>query len=174
MTPYEIVAQGIGIVALTMVICSFQQNDRKKLMVFQIFATTLYSVHFVMLGAMSGAAMNMLCAVRAVVFYDRSKKWVQSPVCPIIFSVLSVVLGVVTWAGPMTLLPTVATVLTSLSFWAKTPKSIRLFTLPASPMWLVYNILNRSYSGVLTECFVMTSIIVAMIRFDFPKKKKTS
>ena len=163
----NIIGQIVGLAALAMVICSFQQNDRKKILFFQIIATSLFTVHFLLLGAYSGAAMNFVCAVRSVIFYDRSKKWVQSPLCPAVFALVSVALGALTWAGPATLLPMMGNVLTSLSFWAKDPKNIRRFTMCASPLWMIYNIIIRSFAGIMTEVFVLSSIFIAMIRFDF-------
>lgn len=164
-------AQIVGLLALAFIVISFQQNERKKLIFTQIVGMLLFTAHFAMLGAYTGAAMNIMCAARSAIYYDRSKKWVASPLCPAFFAALSVAVGIATWTGPWCILPTAATALTSVSTWLSTPKLIRRFGFPASPAWLVYDLASGSYTGALNECFVMTSIIIAMIRYDFPKKE---
>jgi hypothetical protein len=49
---------------------------------------------------------------------------------------------------------------------------IRIITFPSSPCWLVYNIITDSVAGVVTECVVMSSLIIAIIRYDILKKGK--
>jgi hypothetical protein len=167
----KVIAQIVGLFALACIVLSFQLNERKKLIFVQMIGMLLFAVHFALLGAYTGLVMNILCAVRAAVYYDRSKKWVRSPLCPALFAALSLGISIVTWSSPWSILPGVGTALTSVSTWLSTPKLIRRVGLPASPAWLVYDIVSGSYTGVLNECFVMASIIVAMIRYDLPKKE---
>ena len=54
----------------------------------------------------------------------------------------------------------------------KDETKIRLITFPSSPCWLVYNVFEKSVAGIVTECIVMSSIIIAIIRYDILKKKK--
>jgi hypothetical protein len=60
--------------------------------------------------------------------------------------------------------------LTTVSSWFQSEKKIRFLTFPSSPCWLVYNVFNGSFAGVITEIFVMSSLIIAIIRFDIKKK----
>jgi len=78
--------------------------------------------------------------------------------------------GVYTWNGPLTLLPMSAMILTTVAFGISNPKITRLLSFPSSPLWLIYNLVNQSWGGVLTECFNMGSIIIGMLRFDRKKK----
>ena len=66
----------------------------------------------------------------------------------------------------------IAMLLTTVSNWFQSEKKIRFLTFPSSPCWLVYNVLNGSFAGVITEIFVMSSLIIAIIRFDIKKSKK--
>ena len=63
--------------------------------------------------------------------------------------------------------------LTTVSNWFQSEKKIRFLTFPSSPCWLIYNILNGSVAGIITEIFVMSSLIIAIIRFDLKKRNKT-
>lgn len=73
---------------------------------------------------------------------------------------------------PLSLLPMTGMMLTTVSMWLKDPKWVRRISLPASPLWITYNALTKSYAGVCTELFVITSIIVGMLRHDRKRGKK--
>jgi hypothetical protein len=63
-------------------------------------------------------------------------------------------------------------ILTTVSYWLKSETKIRLVTFPSSPCWLVYNIITHSIAGIVTECVVMASLIIAIVRYDILKKEK--
>jgi hypothetical protein len=48
----------------------------------------------------------------------------------------------------------------------KKEKWFRICNFPGSPLWLTYGIYSRSYSGIIGETITMTSIIIAIIRYD--------
>lgn len=224
MKPIEIVAQIIGIAALVCAICSFQQNNHKKILFFQILSGTLFTIHFTLMGATLGGVLNFFGMLRSIVFYNKDKKWVQGtkwlyifsgifitiflrgtsllfppglirfiPLFPIliptaciwgivfynkdknwaegvkwlyIFSATFIITGIVFWEGYISLFPMVSMVISTVCFWVTNPKKVRLLMLPASPLWMVYNLINKSIGGFLTETFVLCSVIVGMIRFD--------
>ena len=61
-------------------------------------------------------------------------------------------------------------VLSTVSNWMKREKLIRLITFPSSPCWLIYNAFSGSLAGVVTECFIMTSLVIAVVRYDILNK----
>jgi len=63
-------------------------------------------------------------------------------------------------------------ILSTVGFWVKNPKYTRLIYLPSSPCWLIYNVVNLSIAGVLTEIFASSSLLIAIFRFDILKKEK--
>ena len=65
---------GIGYLALLLVLLSFQQNVRGKVLFFLLFAQILFTLHFSLLHAWTGAAMNGIAALQAYVFYNRDIK----------------------------------------------------------------------------------------------------
>ena len=54
----------------------------------------------------------------------------------------------------------------------KNETKIRLITFPSSPCWLLFNITTGSIAGAVTECIVMCSLIIAIVRYDVLKKGK--
>ena len=73
MTTTEIIAQAIGIFAMCFNLFSYQQKTRKGAIICQLFGTILFTVNFFLLGAIVGALMNFIGAVRAVIFINKEK-----------------------------------------------------------------------------------------------------
>jgi hypothetical protein len=90
----------------------------------------------------------------------------------VVFVIISLVASAVTWVEWYSILPAAAMILTTISYWLKSETKIRLVTFPSSPCWLVYNIIVGSVAGIVTECVVMASLIVAIVRYDILKKEK--
>ena len=56
----QIIIQGVGYVALLFSILSFQKNKRSSILLYLIIANILFSLHFSLLHAWTGAAMSVL------------------------------------------------------------------------------------------------------------------
>ncbi len=169
----EIVAQIIGILALACAVISFQQKTHKFILVFQLIATALFVVHYALLGAYTGAILNGIAMLRSVVFINKDKAWARNIAWLIAFCVVSIGTGFLTWDGSViSMLPVLGMLFTTVAFWIKNPKYVRMTAFPSSPLWLVYNIRCEAFGGAITEVINMISIIIAMIRLDFIKKKQ--
>ena len=163
--------QIIGVVALTLAVISFQQKTHKYILTFQLLANIMFVLHFGLIGAYTGALLNFVAMLRSVVFVNKGKSWADNKFWLWLFCALSVIAGVVTWESWKSVLPIAGMVCSTVAFWIKTPRYVRLVSFPSSPLWLVYNMLGKSYAGVLTEVINMTSIIIAIIRLDLKEYK---
>ncbi len=161
-----IIAQTLGFVAAALCILSFQQNKHKNIIALQLSGGIAFTLHFLLLGAYTGAAMNLVDIVRSLVFINRGKKWADHVWWVVVFSALCVISCIFTWIGPLSLLPMAGMICTTISFYLQDPKKVRRVALPASPLWIIYNICTKSYGGVITEAFNICSIIIAMFRHD--------
>ena len=168
------IAQAVGFVGMTLAFISFQQNKRERITFLQMLASIVWTVHFGLLGAWSGMAMNAIGIARGFVFSKKGTPWASGAYWPYLFSALSVVCCLFTWEGWTSLLPSVAMVVSAFGLWADNPKTVRRLNLPASWMWLAYNLINQSWAGLATECFNTASILIAMFRYDRKKKSPRS
>ena len=194
-----IFVQAIGIAAMIPAFFSFQQKDLKKLLFLQILSTTLYTIHFSLLGAYAGAILNVLSLARTVVYYFKSKrKWAAHKCWQWIFMALFTVsiAGLLIFssyvrtekAGELVaflfkplpamtvileILPLIGCLSLTYALNRKSAKESRKFSWISSVCWLVYNIVNHSIGAVAGEIINLISIISAIIRLDI-KKEKTS
>jgi hypothetical protein len=164
------IAQGVGLLAMTFAIISFQKNSNKGILRFQLIAAITFSIHFFLLGAYTGSIMNILGSTRNIIFFNRDKSWARKSFWPYLFICLYILCGIITWSYWYSILPIAGMILNTLGLWNTNPKITRRIVLPSSPLWLLYNIFTMSIAGILTEIFVLTSLIVAVFRFDFVKK----
>lgn len=130
-----------------------------------ISASLLWSVHFLLLGAVTGAAMNLLTAGRSYVYY-KLRPAQRHFLIPWAFVVVLVVVTAWTWQGMTSLLPLIGSVSGVIAFWLKNPKYIRRVGFTSSPPWLIYNILSGSYPGMVVEVLLMVSNLIGQYRFD--------
>lgn len=173
MSTKEIIAQSIGFVAMAILVASFQQKSRKTILLFQLVSEALWVLHYALIGAYPGMALNGLGVVRCYVYANReTKKWANKEFIPYLFFILAVLTGILSWEGAKSLLPMAAVCITSFVLWSKNPKIIRIFSYPGCACWLVFNFISGSYPGVATEIFNLCSITVGIIRFDLGGKRK--
>ena len=170
-----VIGQGIGIIALTLAVISFQQKTHTYILWFQLLANFFFVVHFGLIGAVTGAILNVVALLRSIVFINKGKKWADNIFWLFFFCAASILAGIFTCDfasdGIKPILPIAGMICSTVAFWIKSPKVVRIVAFPSSPLWLVYNALNLSVAGVATEIVNMTSIVIAMIRLDFRKAK---
>ena len=168
----NLLAQIIGVVAMILLFATYQTNKRHIILIFHICISICWIFHYGLLGAISGLAINIVCLMRNIVFYWRGKyRWSSHTVLPVLVCAIEVVLTVAVWQGPTDVLALIGAPLQTVALWMKKPRYIRVLMLIASPMWLIYDLYYKSYAGVLTECIVMISIIIAIVKYDVMKKK---
>ncbi len=179
---YTVIAQIIGIIAMILNCASYQFKKSWLILLIQLFGSVLFAVHFFMIKAYSGAILNIVGIVRAIIFIFKDKFHSDHIVWVFVFSVVYVlsyvfiftVLGKEFYAknAIVEFLPVVGMVITTVSFRFFESKIIRRFGLFNSPLWLTYNAFNFSIGGICSETFNLISIIVGIIRYDIKKEQK--
>ncbi|MCQ2436851.1 MAG: YgjV family protein [Clostridia bacterium] len=173
MPDINIPAQLVGLCGMATMSLSYQINNRKKIILVQTLNNLFWLLHFLMLGAMASVGVNIVSIVRNLLFVNRGRnRFFSSVLLPVIVCLAYVAAVASVWAGPVDLLTMGAAIINTVSLWLKSEKKIRALNMFSSPMWLVYNALNGSVAGIITEVCVMTSIIISIIRFDILKKEK--
>jgi hypothetical protein len=163
-----LVAQVIGFVAMGFALFVFQVNKRKTMLKLQTVAASLFTVHFYMIGAPTGAALNFIGIARNYSFYRfKSRSWL----IPTAFIAAFILVGVLTWQGPLSLMPMIAMTTGTIAFWQSGTAAIRLLALVAPPLWFTYNYLSGSYAGMITEVVYLSSNLIGIYRFDVKAKR---
>jgi hypothetical protein len=177
---YTVIAQALGIVAMFFNILSYQNKKAKNIIATQLVGGALFSISFFMLEAYIGAILNLIGAVRALLFLKKDK--LHTDRLPWLFFfctlyVMAFVLNFTVFHKELTAknviiecLPVIGMVFTNLGFMQKETKKLRQLCLGSSISWLVYNSFSLAIGAILCEVFSIISIFVGMWRLD--KKAK--
>lgn len=184
MNTTEIVAQIIGIIAMAFNILSYQFKKKGAVITAQLLGATCFAVNFLMLGAVVGGILNILAAVRAVVFLFKDKlktdrlPWlIGFTVCYIAVYILNfTVFGKAPTVFNLIIeiLPVIGMLALNLGFMRKNAADIRKFGLISSPAWLIYNIFAGSWGAIICEALTLISIFVGMARIDKGTQNETN
>lgn len=161
-------AQVFGIVALFILILSFQQNNTEKLFKLQIASCLTYSLEYLLLGGFSGALICFICAIRNLVF---SKHKEQIPVFWLYtFLIIMFVSSIISYTGLVSLLPLLSALVYTIALWHKKLRIIRLAELLVAFIYIIYNIYILAYTSVLSSIIELVTTIFAIYRFDIKLK----
>jgi len=101
-----IIGQIFGLVALAFTGLSYQTRSSKKLLILQTIATALFSVHYCLIGATSGLALNLVAILRNLIYYNRDKdllpfrldrKYCKGWFFPVLMTLCIGVMGAFSW-----------------------------------------------------------------------------
>ena len=164
---------------MVMNIVSYQAKKQRNIILIQFFGCSLFAVNMFMLGAYTGAFLNAVGVLRAVVYSNKEKiKNIKIFNCIFIFIyIISYLLTFTVFDKPFTtlnalieILPVIAMVATTISFSMNSARSVRKLAFISSPSWLIYNCVNVAIGGILCEMFSLISVIFAIIRLDKGEK----
>ncbi len=166
---FDVFVQIIGFVGLLFFFVSFQVKSNKKLFVMQTLGCLCFSAQFALLGAFSGSLSVLINIIRNAMLtrYNSSalvrwKGWI------VVFSAATTLVALLTWSGPISLLPVAGTIAGTLGYWTNNAKKIRIANLAVNaPCMLVYDALVHSWGGVVNECITIASIVISIVRFGW-------
>ncbi len=171
----NLIIQGIGLVGFLFAILSFQNKSRKKILIFILFAQLTFSLHFFLLGAITGFLMNFLAFARTFLFEKREKySWANHQFWIYLFIILFWALGLRNLESFYGILPILAMTFGSIALWNLNAKKVRILMLIPTILWLVYDFMVISIAGVLTELVILFSILIGVFRFKNKFSKNNS
>lgn len=167
---YNIITDIVGFIGAFFNIFSFQSKKNKYLFLLQILGSFFFTLNYLMLGAVTGAVMNIVGVIRGIVFMQGEKT--RKPYVIVILCLLIVICVILSGYQQLAegnfipLLPLIGMIFPTCAMFTGNGKVIRLVQLfLGSPGWIIYNILCGAKGGVICEAFIIISTIVSIIRF---------
>ncbi|MBR3161565.1 MAG: YgjV family protein [Bacilli bacterium] len=164
-------AQIMGALALIFLICSFQNNNKKILLKFQVGSSFMYAMQYLLLGAFTGCLMNIVCMIRNYLFgkdedIDITLRWLI-----VILGTMSL-LTMFSYDGVISLLPFFAVFSFTISLWIGNLRIIRIVEAIATILFIIYSIFVYAITGVFAYSFELSTVLFAIYRFDIKNNKK--
>lgn len=167
-----IAAQVLGFVIAAENFFVYFGNNRSRILAAKLVSDTLYAVQYAMLGALTGAVLNVLAVFREIIFYNRDRyRWASSLLWPILFVLLMGLSPVLTWAGPISLLPAAGSALAVVAFYMRRPTHTRIIGVFAQLLWLIYSVYTVNYGAILCNVVLIVSALTGLA-CDLHRRRK--
>ncbi len=170
MMMFDWAAQLSGVAALAIVVLSYQGGTQRRILFLQICGSVLFTIHFGLLGALTGAAINAVSMLRAVTFHRYGTRQQRPSWLPVVIGALFIAAGIITWQGVLSILPIAAMLISTYGFWQRDAQRLRAIAIGSPPLWLVYNVAIGSLPGIATELLNLMSIGTGLWRYRRNKK----
>lgn len=160
-----VLGQIASIIAVIFSFLSYQAKTPKKLLFLHTSSIVALLIGYFLIGATSGGVLNVICLLRNIVYYNRSKKPFSHPCVPYVFAALLAIFGAFSWQGPISLCIIIALMINTVALSLGDNQKLRKSILLTSTLVLIYNIFVFSIGGILNESVVLASAIIGLVRF---------
>ena len=168
-----ILGQAFGILALICTVVSMQLKKKRHLMLLQTASEAFIVAQYLVKGAITGSFMAMVSFVRDIIFTKYDKKRAPLWILLVIYIIMTI-LTAISWAGPLSLLPYVGSLIYAWTLWYGKTKWIRLGNAVGNTPYLIYTLLTGNYALFIMTLLEVISSAVGFIRLEMPSKKKKS
>lgn len=163
---YSLFVQAIGFIPSFISILSIQLKTRKRILIMQLTAGLMWVLHYYLLGAYTAVLTNSIGIFRSTISYFNDRKWAKSNLWLYLIITLSILSSIVTWDGPISLLPSISLICTATGLWIHNLTITRILFTVQSPCLFVYDIATGSWGCAIIEAVAFVSFILALLRLD--------
>ena len=160
-----IIGQALGIVAVVLGFISYQMKLPRGIILTQLATAMVFAAHYLLIGAFTAAVLNFLAGIKCIAYYFRDKRGSRSLLEPILFIVLVVVSGILTWENWYSVALMAGLVVDTIGLAMPDAQMTRRFVFIKSPLCLLYNSMVLSVGGIIYECAVLTSSVIGLLKY---------
>lgn len=154
----------LGIAAVLCMVLIYISVSRSRILKIKIVTDSLFLLNQLFLGMLTGAALYAVAISRSAVFYQRGRrKWADTPLWLLLFIALTLISPILTWAGPISLLPTIGSIVCVFSYYVTNTILLRILSFFGEGLWLLYGIFSGSTAVALAGVIALVSIAIGMI-----------
>lgn len=166
--PYFV--QGIGFLGTLLVAIGMQQKQYHRIVACKISNELISGFQYLLLGGYTGMVVNFASCISNGVYWLRIRKGKSTLPFQIVFGIMFVVIGSLSWHGWVSIFVILAKLISSIALGINNTRVIRILNLISTPCWLMYNIYMFNIAGMCSDLIMLTSVISAIIRIDVLKK----
>ena len=161
--------QLIGFLGFLIYTLSYSRSTYNKVLLYQLTANFAYTVHYFLLGGISAAFVCALDMLKDVVYMNLKKDRYK---CAVIFVLLYSLVTYIFYENPASLLPLLGSSVSVFVLSKNDKEWVLKGGIITASLWLPYNILVHSYSGIIAEIIIISSAAINLWRMKKGKKKK--
>jgi hypothetical protein len=163
----HILIQAIGILGTVLFFLSYQCKSNKRLFRIQFISYLCYTVHLLLLGAITGGISYILNTVRSFCLGSKHAFLKGKTMC-VIICILQLIALCFTWDKWWSALPVAANIAATIGGYTYNARKIRVVGIFInSPLWIVYDIIVGSWAGILDEIVTESSMLLSIYRYGW-------
>ncbi len=166
-----IAGQVVGILVTVTVIIIQQLKSRNQILWASVFVNVLGALNVLLIdGFGSGVTVNFVAIAQILVaLWHEKKNTSETLIEKIIFLILYVGVGIMSYTSPLDILAILAAVFYMVAMLQKKEQNIRLCLLANMTSWTIYHGILRS-TGIFAQLAGIVSAVIALYRY----RKKTA
>ena len=153
--------QLIGFLAFFVLVLSFYKKNTRTIIAYQVVSNFAYTVHYLLLGALSGAYISFIGIFRNIAYLKVKK---QKRIFATIIISLYLLVTIVFYENIFSILPFIANSQYLLAMLKNDKKVLLISALVSSSMWGLYAIFVSSYAAMITETILLVSNTIQLIK----------
>ena len=167
-----ILAQAIGFLATAILLTyTLLTVSRKTIVVCNIFINSFWGIHYLILGAFTGAFCSFFTALMVVGCYFKGKnKFFSGPWVPLFFNIAFIIIEIFTWVGAPTLIQMAGNFLLVMAMWSDKEIEIKFLFIPVGILWFIYNFIYFSWIGLICQALAVSFNVFYVTKY-FMKKR---
>lgn len=154
---YDIFVQLLGLFAWLVLFLSYYRKNTNRILAFQILATLLYCIHYLLLKAYSGLFICFVEVVCDFLYYKTDKDEIIYKIS-IPFRIFG---GIFSYKVFLDVFPIVASLIDGFSLTKKKDKIV-FGAVISYTLWIIYDIGVGSWVCVFTDCLIVISNLLIM------------
>ena len=158
------IGQVFGIIAIILGFISYQLHTKRQLIFMQSAVAVVFCIHYFLIGAYSGMAMNCVNIIRNAAYDYRTRKGINSKLIPIVFVIIQALMCAFTWEAWYSVFVLFGICANTYCMSFADSQNVRKSILVTSPFVLTYDIFARSVGGTIYESVALVSAFIGIIR----------
>ncbi len=170
----QLIAQGIGFLAVGTSLFIYFQTKRRRLLFAKMIQDTAWLLHYLLLGCLTPAMTSGINITRSIVFSASGKhQWAKSRLWLFLYMALYIGCVPLTWKNVWSILPVTSSLISTVSFYMQDVKKTKMLAMAATCVTLIYNVLvSHSISVYCGVAFTFSSSCLSLIA-TYRKEKRT-
>lgn len=161
----QILIQSLAVLGLTIWATSYHFQSRKKILLVQLVSFIFWISHFILLGAIVGAIVSSIAAIRLFVFaFKKKDNWISHPSVPVFFVIVSVFATYITATTYLAVFALIGGVFAIIASAQNEENKIRKLFIPSHISWIIYDLSVGSYGGALSEAILGMSALISLFK----------
>lgn len=167
----EIIGQALGLICVLLGFINYQVKTRKKIIYINLVTVVCFCVHYLLIGAYVGAALNGVAILRNIVYHLTGNNAKHNKISAILFTIVMGAIGVLSWEGAYSALAVAGLMINTFCMSFQNPNNLRKSILVSCPLVLLYNCFVLSVGGIVYESVGIVSAVIGLIRYNKPRVK---